>query len=94
MAIYRRDRNFAKIMGDVSMETVPVHFIQKLRLTLEDGTVVQFENHDLDQVETIEEVLMGDYPSPVVDMHIELDFEGIEEDVTEQVNQLLSRNSK
>ena len=95
MAIFRRDRSFAKIIDEVELETIPVHFIKRLRLYCEDGTAFIFEKEDLEKVESIEQILLTvNISQPITDMNIELDYDGIEEDVTQNVNKLLNNDKK
>lgn len=95
MAIHRRDRSFSKILDEVDVESIPVHFIKRLKLTLIDGRTVVIDKDDLQRVDTIEELLMASsYVGEIVDMGIELDYDGIEEDVTDQVNRLLNYKDK
>ncbi len=91
MAIFRRDRSFSKIMNEVDVESIPVHFIKRLKLYLTDSTIVTIEKDDLQKVDSIEELLIQcNFVHQVMDMSIELDYDGIEEDVTDQVTKLLN----
>ena len=91
MAIFRRDRSFSKIMNEVDVESIPVHFIKRLKISLVDGSQVIIDHDELQKVESIESLLIAsDFVSEIVDMAIELDYDGIEEDVTDQVNRLLN----
>ena len=91
MAIFRRDRSFSKIINEVDVESIPIHFIKRLKISLIDGSVVIIDQEELQKVESIESLLMASsFVHELVDMSIELDYDGIEEDVTEQVNRLLN----
>lgn len=91
MAIFRRDRSFSKIINEVDVESIPVHFIKRLKISLIDGSTIIIDHEDIQKVESIEALLIAsDFASDIVDMAIELDYDGIEEDVTDQVNRLLN----
>lgn len=91
MAIFRRDRSFSKIINEVDVESIPVHFIKRLKITLFDGTIITIDRDELQKVESIESLLMSsNFVHEMMDMSIELDYDGIEEDVTDQVNRLLN----
>ena len=93
MAIHKRDRNFTKIMDEVDVESIPIHFVGFITLTLSDGNKIKFNRDEINKVSSIEEFLItSGVAGDIVDMHIELDYDHIEQDVTAQVNQLLNKN--
>jgi hypothetical protein len=93
MAVYRRDRSFSKIIDEVEMEAIPVSYIKTIVLNLEDGSMVELKQEDLKKVETLEELLtIGFSDIAIVDMRIELDFDMIEDNVTDKVNRLLNKD--
>ena len=95
MAISRRDRSFSKIINEVDVETIPVHFIRSLKLHLDDGSVIIIDQDELEKCDSIEELLLhSNVASQIVDMNIELDYDLIESDVTEKVNNLLNKENK
>ncbi len=93
MAISRRDRSFSKIINEVDVEKVPVHFIKRLKLSLDDGSLYIIEQDEVQKASSIEELLMSmAIASQIIDMSIELDYDGIELDVTEKVTNLLNKD--
>tara|TARA_B100000902_G_scaffold399574_1_gene471118 strand:+ start:4009 stop:4305 length:297 start_codon:yes stop_codon:yes gene_type:complete len=93
MAISRRDRSFSKIINEVDVETIPVHFIKRLKLSLDDGSLYIIEQDEVQKASSIEELLMSmAIASQIIDMSIELDYDGIELDVTEKVTNLLNKD--
>ena len=95
MAISRRDRSFSKIINEVDVETIPVHFIKRLKLFLDDGSIIVIDQEEVQKVDSIEELLMSLHvASQITDMSIELDYDLIETDVTEQVTNLLNKDDK
>jgi copper chaperone CopZ len=94
MAINRRDRDFSKIINEVDVVDVPMHYIKSIKFFFKDGTACVVEKEQIDIAESIEQVVDETVPSvdELADMHIELDFEVIENDVTGQVANLLDRS--
>ena len=75
------------------METIPVHFIKRLKLSLDDGSLYIIEQDEVQKASSIEELLMSmAIASQIIDMSIELDYDGIELDVTEKVTNLLNKD--
>lgn len=75
------------------MEAIPVSYIKTIVLNLEDGSMVELKQEDLKKVETLEELLtIGFSDIAIVDMRIELDFDMIEDNVTDKVNRLLNKD--
>ena len=93
MAIRRKNREFSKIMNDVELLTIPVMFIKKLYIYLEDGKEVYFEGEDIQELENIEQLLYGaSFSDQIKDIRVELDFTAIEQTVTKQVKALLDKD--
>ena len=95
MAISRRDRSFSKIINEVDVATIPVHFIKRLKLTLDDGSLYLIDQEEVQKANSIEELLMSmSIASQIIDMSIELDYDGIELEVTDKVTNLLNKDKK
>jgi len=96
MAVHRRDRSFSKIIDEVDMEAIPVHYIKTIIINFEDGSLMELNKQDLKKIDTIEELLISKFneENNIVDMSIELDFDLIEENVTDKVNRLLSKDQE
>jgi len=93
MAIRRKNREFSKIMNDVELLTIPVMFIKKLYIYLEDGKEIYFEGEDIQELENIEQLLYGaSFSDQIKDIRVELDFTAIEQTVTKQVKALLDKD--
>ena len=90
MAIVRKNREFSKIMEDVEVLTIPVRFIKKLTIFLEDDREIFFESEDLENLDSIETLLYkASFSDEITDMRVELDFSAIEKTITKQVKILL-----
>jgi hypothetical protein len=95
MAISRRDRSFSKIINEVDVATIPVHFIKRLKLTLDDGSLYLIDQEEVQKANSIEELLMSmSIASQIIDMSVELDYDGIELEVTDKVTNLLNKDKK
>lgn len=90
MAIVRKNREFSKIMEDVEVLTIPVRFIKKLTIFLEDDKELQFDSEDLENLDSLETLLYNaSFSDEITDMRVELDFSAIERTITRQVKILL-----
>lgn len=95
MAIFRRDRSFSKIFDEVDVETIPVHFIKQVRFIMDDNTEIIIDQDEMQKVDSIEQLILGgSFRGNIVDMHIQLDYDSIEKDVTDNVNKLLNNDKK
>lgn len=93
MAIHRKKREFSKIMNDVELLTIPVMFIKRLYVYLDDGKEIYFEGEDMQELESIEQILYGaSFSDQIEDIRVELDFTAIENTVTKQVKALLDKD--
>jgi hypothetical protein len=90
MAIVKKTREFSKIMEDVEVLTIPVKFIKRLTIFLEDDTDIEFDNSDLENLDSLETLLYkASFSDKIRDMRVELDFSTIEKTITKQVKILL-----
>lgn len=90
MAIVRKNREFSKIMEDVEVLTIPVRFIKKLTIFLEDDREIHFDSEDLENLDSLETLLYkASFSEEITDMRVELDFSAIERTITRQVKILL-----
>lgn len=93
MAIHRKNREFSKIMNDVELLTIPIMFIKRLYIFLDDGKEIYFEGDDIRELDNIEQLLYGaSFSDQINDIKVELDFTAIEKTVTKQVKSLLDKD--
>jgi hypothetical protein len=93
MAIHRKNREFSKIMNDVELVTIPVMFIKKLYIFLDDGREIYFEGDDIRELDSIEQLIYGaSFSDQINDIRVELDFTAIEKTITQQVKSLLDKD--
>lgn len=92
MAIVRKNREFSKIMEDVEVITIPVRFIRKLTIFLEDNNEIHFDSEDLENLDSLETLLHNaSFSDDITDMRVELDFSEIEKTITHQVKLMLDK---
>lgn len=93
MAIHKKSRVFSKIMDGVEVLTIPVMFIKKLYIFLEDGKEIYFDGEDIQELDSVEQLLYGaSFSNQITDIRVELDFSAIETTITKQVTMLLDKD--
>lgn len=80
-------------MNDVELLTIPVMFIKRLYIFLDDGKEIYFEGDDIRELDNIEQLLYGaSFSDQINDIKVELDFTAIEKTITKQVKSLLDKD--
>ncbi len=80
-------------MNDVELVTIPVMFIKKLYIFLDDGREIYFEGDDIRELDSIEQLIYGaSFSDQINDIRVELDFTAIEKTITQQVKSLLDKD--
>lgn len=101
MPIHKRDRSFQNIVRDVNIDEVPLDYIEKLILVLENGDRVIFEGEDMRDIEEPNIVLFimsavedlgDDYGSPVSDIEIVIDYTRLETEINDLTKNLLDKD--
>ena len=101
MPIRKKDRTFQNIIRDVDIGNVPLDFIERLILVLENGDRVIFEGDDIRDIEeeSIIAFIMAavddlgeDYGSPVRDLEIVIDYNKLEAEVRNFTEKLLDKD--
>lgn len=93
MSIVRKNREISRIMDQVELITIPVNFIKKLVVFLENDKKLIFSPDDLQNVDSLE-MLLHDVSTTanIEDIHVELDFHFLEKTIEKQVKALLDKN--
>lgn len=100
MPIHKKDRSFQNILRDADIDEVPLEFVERLVLILENGDRVIFEGDDLQEVEEPNIVLFilsavedlgEDYGSPVRDIEIMIDYNKLEDQINNLTKNLLDK---
>lgn len=80
-------------MNDVELLTIPIMFIKRLYIFLDDGKEIYFEGDDIRELDNIEQLLYGaSFSDQINDIKVELDFTAIEKTITKQVKSLLDKD--
>jgi hypothetical protein len=100
MPIHKKDRTFQNILRDANIDEVPLEFVDRLILVLENGDRVIFEGEDLQDVDEPNIVLFilsavedlgEDYGSPVSDIEIVIDYNKLEDQINNLTKNLLDK---
>jgi hypothetical protein len=94
MAIERKDRSFDKIFEEVSFERVPMDYVMSIKIYLLDGSVVELDREQLENVTDEAELLADISRENVSDISITLDYDSIKEDVGSTVKDVLGKMFK
>lgn len=93
MAIHKKDREFSKIMDGVEVLTIPVMFIKKLFIFLDDGKEIYFDGEDIQELDSVEQLLYNaSFSDQITDIRVELNFAAMETTITKQVTMLLDND--
>jgi hypothetical protein len=102
MPIHKRDRSFQNIVREVNIEKIPVEFIQSLSVRLKNGDRIIFGGDDIREIDeenivlflkSIVEELSEEYGSPVDDLEIVINYDGLEKEIQRLTKNLLDKES-
>ena len=101
MPIHKKDRTFQNIVRDVDIDEIPLDYIERLILILDNGDRVIFDGDDLEEIDEPNIVLFimsavddlaRDYGSPVNDIEIVIDYTRLEQEVKRLTTNLLDKD--
>jgi len=84
VSIDRNDRSFDHIFDEIQVHSIPVKYIDRLRVILKDGTEIDTADPE-HQKRVISAVDVAD----IKDLQISLDYDAIKKDVTNEINDVL-----
>jgi hypothetical protein len=102
MPIHKKDRSFQNIIRDVNIDEIPLDYVERLVLVLENGDRVIFEGEDLQDIDEPNIILFimsaidelgEDYGSPVRDLEIVVDYSRLEEEINKHTKNLLDKDN-
>lgn len=102
MPIHKKDRSFQNIVRDTNIDEVPLDYIERLILVLDNGDRVIFEGDDLRDNEepNIVMFIMGavedlgeDYGSSVRGIEIVIDYTKLESEIKNLTKNLLDKDT-
>lgn len=93
MAIVKKNREFSKIMDEVEVSTIPIMFIKRLTIFLENDKKIYFCGDDLQGLDSLETLLYSvSISEQIVDINIEIDLPVLETTIEQQVKLLLDKD--
>lgn len=93
MSIIKKNREFSKIMDQVEVTTIPVAFIKRLTIFLENDKKIYFGGDELEGLDSIETLLYNvSTTEQIVDVNVEIDLPSIEKTIEHQVKLLLDKD--
>ena len=90
--------NWDEIFDSIEMEYLPVEYIDKIILTLQDGTVWEINVTDSRKKQTVEQIedsldiLFEEYEEDIETIDFRLDIERIKKDLSKRVYKFLKLN--
>lgn len=91
MAIYRRKRTLQNLISDIDVDVIPLEFVKNVKCVLQDGTTVVLDQPELEKESPtdVETMIQGlTFFDSIADLHIQIDFDRVEEDVEQKVSKL------
>lgn len=89
MAIERKDRSFEKIFDEVSLEKVPLAYVNYITINTIDGGQIHLESETIKNMTSQDEIFQGLGTDDIVDFAVSLDYDAIKEDITKEVKIVL-----
>ena len=92
MPIERKDRSFDKIFEQVSLDTIPMDYVQAVRVNLLDGSILELDASQIQGLSSEKEIVQTLKRNDITDVQISLDYESIKADVSNNVKRLLKQH--
>lgn len=93
MAIVKKNREFSKIMDEVEVTTIPMMFIKRVTVFLENDKRIYFDKEDLQELDNLETLLYSvSNTGQILDVNIEIDLPVVETTIEKQVKILLDKD--
>ena len=92
MPIERKDRSFDKIFEQVSLDTIPMDYVQAVRVNLMDGSILELDASQIQGLNSEKEIVQTLKRNDITDVQISLDYESIKADVSNNVKRLLKQH--
>ena len=92
MPIHKKDRSFDKIFEQVSLDTIPMDYVQAVRVNLMDGSILELDKSQIQGLSSEKEIIQTLKRNDITDVQISLDYESIKSDVSNNVKKLLQQH--
>ena len=90
MAIERKDRSFDRIFNEVTLEKVPLAYVDKIIITTVDGNTITLSGEEVQSMTSENDIfsVISD-SNDIADIAIALDYDSIKADISKEVNIVL-----
>jgi len=89
MAIYRKDRSFDKIFEEVTLDKIPMDYVNDIKLTLKDGSTLILDPNDFAGYDQPHDFV--NTRDDIRDISISLDYEKIKQDISSNINGMMTK---
>lgn len=90
MAIERKDRSFERIFNEVSLEKVPLAYVDKIIITTVDGDTITLSGDEVQSMTSESDILSAiSNSNDIADIAIGLDYDSIKNDISKEVGIVL-----
>lgn len=89
MAIERKDRSFDRIFNEVTLEKVPLSYVEKIMITTIDGNVITVDGPEVQSMTSESDIFNAIGSDDIADIAIALDYDSIKADISKEVNIVL-----
>lgn len=89
MAIERKDRSFDRIFSEVTLEKVPLSYVEKIMITTIDGNIITIDGSEVQSMTSESDIFSAIGSDDIADIAIALDYDSIKADISKEVNIVL-----
>ena len=89
MAIHKNDRSFEKIFNEVTLDKIPMQYVNNVKLNLKDGSTILLQAEDIKNYQEPSEITAQH--SDIKDMSIALDYQRIQKDISSDVKGIMNK---
>lgn len=89
MAIHKNDRSFEKIFNEVTLDKIPMQYVNNVKLNLKDGSTILLQAEDIKNYQEPSEITSQ--RSDIKDMSIALDYQRIQKDISSDVKGIMNK---
>ena len=94
MPIHKKERKIQSLMGEVCVEVIPLRFVKKVYVLMENSTTKVFSSDywENSNYEIVEDFIKGQtFDTKVMDVRIEMDMEKVKENIDADYFELLKQ---
>jgi len=95
MAIRKKDNSFEGILDEIEFDKIPIEYIERINLVLEDGRILRIEGSELQGLDSTDDLFnspdLNQYVEQLNDVEIIMHTEKLKEDVVAVIGPLLKK---